>query len=97
MAPRRNARANKLVFRYNTLRREYDHRMRSRISRLRKHFHLLSLALDVLVRVRAGRTAAGGFFAPAVSLGLGMLMVADGCGMFHILVITYYKVKGYLK
>ena len=38
MAPRRNARATK----YNKLRREYDHRMRSRISRLRKQFHLLN-------------------------------------------------------
>lgn len=42
MAPRRNARVKKLVFRYNKLRREYDHRMRSRISRLRKQFHLLN-------------------------------------------------------
>jgi hypothetical protein len=42
MAPRWNARAKKLVFRYNKLQQEYDHRMRSRISRLRKHFHLLN-------------------------------------------------------
>ena len=42
MAPRRNARAKKLVFRYNKLRQEYDHRMCSRISRLKNLFRLLN-------------------------------------------------------
>ena len=41
--PRRNAHAKKLAWHYTKLRREYEYRMRCRISRLRKEFRLFAL------------------------------------------------------
>jgi hypothetical protein len=41
--PRRNARGKKLSCLYTRLRREYDHRMRRRISRLKKQLDVVKL------------------------------------------------------